>query len=77
MIKIHLSRLLGEKKWKQSDLKRKTGIRANTISDYFNEYATAISLEHLESMCIALDCDISDLLELKVGELKPGEGKKQ
>jgi len=64
-VKIHLSRLLGERKWKQSDLKRKTGIRANTISDYYNEYATAISLDHLSAMCSALNCDISDLLELR------------
>lgn len=33
MIRIRLSTLLGEKKWTQADLARRTGIRANTIND--------------------------------------------
>ena len=47
MVRILLSTLLGERKWAQSDLVRKTGIRANTISDLYNEFATRISLDHI------------------------------
>lgn len=63
MIKIHLSKLLGEKRWTQADLSRKTGIRPNTISEIYNELVERISLDYLDSICEALECDISDLLE--------------
>ncbi|ASN94363.1 helix-turn-helix domain-containing protein [Enterocloster bolteae] len=63
MVKIHLSRLLGEKRWSQAKLARITGIRASTINDIYNEFSERISLEHLNRICRALDCDISDILE--------------
>lgn len=63
MIKVHLSRLLGEKRWSQAHLSRITGIRPSTIGDIFNEFAERISLDHLDKFCKALDCDISDILE--------------
>lgn len=63
MIKIHLSKILGEKRWTQADLSRKTGIRANTISEIYNELVERVNLDQLDSICEALDCQISDLLE--------------
>ena len=63
MVKFHLSRKLGELRWTQADLARATGIRAATINEYYHELATRINLEHLDLICTALDCDISDLLE--------------
>jgi len=63
MIKINLSRLLGEKRWTQADLARKTGIRANTISEIYNELIERINIDHLDIICEVLECDISDLLE--------------
>lgn len=63
MIKIHLSRILGEKRWTQADLARKTGIRPNTISEMYNELIERINIDHLDLICEVLDCDISDLLE--------------
>nr|WP_243108174.1 helix-turn-helix transcriptional regulator [Clostridium sp. JN-9] len=63
MIKIHLSRLLGEKRWTQADLARKTNIRPNTISELYNELVDRVSLEQLDKICEVLECDISDLLE--------------
>ena len=73
MIKNHLSRLLGERRLNQTDLKRRTGIRANTICDLYNELAAGITFENLERICVALDCDISDLLELRPGDKKHGK----
>ena len=35
MIRILLSRKLGELRWTQADLGRKTGIRPNTINDLY------------------------------------------
>ncbi len=63
MVKIHLSRILGEKRLNQSQLSRKTGIRPNTICEYYNEIADSIKFEHINSICKALDCSASDLIE--------------
>ena len=51
MIKILLSRKLGELRWTQADLARATGIRPNTISDLYNDMAERVSLEHLDLIC--------------------------
>lgn len=63
MIRIHLSKILGEKRMTQADLARKTGIRPNTISEIYNELIERINIDHLDSICEVLDCDVSDILE--------------
>lgn len=63
MIRILLSKLLGERRWTQADLARKTGIRPSTINEYYHEIAERINLEHLDLICEALECDLSDLIE--------------
>lgn len=63
MVKIHLSKILGEKRWTQADLARKTGIRPNTISELYNELVDRVSLEQLDKICEVLECDLNDLLE--------------
>ncbi|MZK53510.1 helix-turn-helix domain-containing protein [Clostridium beijerinckii] len=63
MVKIHLSKILGEKRWTQADLSRKTGIRPNTISELYNELVDRVSLEQLDKICEVLECDLNDLLE--------------
>lgn len=65
MIKILLSTRLGERRWSQADLARMTGIRPNTISEIYNEVTTRISLDHLDLICEALGCGITDILELR------------
>ena len=62
MIRVNLSKLLGERKMKQADLARITGIRPATINDLYHELAERISLEHFDLICEALQCDLSDLL---------------
>lgn len=63
MIANHLSRILGEKRWSQARLARETGIRAATINEWYNDLAVRISLENLDRICEALDCDVSDIFE--------------
>ena len=63
MIRIHLSRLLGERRWTQAYLSRITGIRAATINEIYNELVDRVNLEHLDRICEALDCDLADLME--------------
>ena len=62
MIRILLSNRLGELKWTQADLARKTGIRPSTINDLYHEVAERVNLEHLDLICEALNCDLSDLI---------------
>lgn len=64
MVRILLSKLLGERRWTQADLSRATGIRAATINEYYHELSERVTLRHLELICEALDCDLSDLLVL-------------
>lgn len=63
MIRILLSKKLGELRWIQADLARATGIRPSTINDYYREIAERENLEHLDLICEALDCELSDLIE--------------
>lgn len=63
MIRIRLSRVLGERRWTQAALSRKTGIRTNTINEYYNELTDRINLRHIEKICKALGCKLTDILE--------------
>ena len=62
-IRIKLSSRLGEKRWTQADLSRATGIRPSTIGELYNELAERIKLEHLDLICEALGCDVTDILQ--------------
>ena len=44
------------------DLARATGIRPTTISDYYNEIAERMNLNHLDLICEALDCEPDEIL---------------
>jgi len=62
MVRILLSTRLGELRWTQADLARKTGIRPSTINDLYHEMAERVNLEHLDLICEALDCNLSDIM---------------
>ena len=62
MVRILLSTRLGERRLTQADLSRMTGIRPNTISELYNELATRVSLDHLDMICEALGCELTDLI---------------
>ena len=62
-IKIHLSKLLGERKINMAELSRQTNISKNTLSGFYHEKNTGIRLDTLEKICKALNCSIADLLE--------------
>ena len=44
MIRIYLSRKLGELRWTQADLARATGIRPSTINELYHEMADRVNL---------------------------------
>ncbi len=70
MIRITLSRKLGELRITQSELSRATGIRPNTINDLYHDMAERVSLEHLDKICEALDCDMSEIVEFVPNKLQ-------
>ena len=63
MIKIKISYLLGKNKMTQKTLAYITGIRPATISKMYYEEVKRIDIKHLNNICKAFDCEISELLE--------------
>lgn len=62
MIRILLSTRLGELRWTQAKLAEKTGIRPSTINDLYHEFAERVNLEHIDLICEALGCELTDLI---------------
>ena len=62
MVRVLLSKKLGELRWTQADLVRATGIRKNTINDLFWEVSDRVSLDQLDLICEALDCELSEII---------------
>lgn len=65
MIKCHLSAILGVKRLKIADVVRDSGINRNTITRLYHETNNRIDFDTLETLCRYLECDISDLLEIR------------
>jgi len=63
MIRCHLSRLMGEKRVRISDVARTTGISRNMLSKLYYDRAKRIELNDLEKLCRFFDCQVADLLE--------------
>jgi len=65
-IRIRLSALLGERRMKQNELSKLTGINTATINHYYNENIDRISLNHFEAICEVLKCKLGELLVMEV-----------
>lgn len=63
MIKIKLSEVLGREKMTRKRLSELTGIRPNTIGDFYKGNVKKIDIEHLDLICKALNCELKDLIE--------------
>lgn len=63
MIHCHLSRLLGERKLKISDVARDTGINRGTLTRLYYETAERIELDAINRLCQYLNVAVADLLE--------------
>lgn len=74
MVKIHLSRLLGERRISQKTLSELTGIRPNTISDWYNEVTVSLKIEHIDKICEVLECSLDELIEV-IPNKTPKTGK--
>jgi len=70
MIRILLSARLGERRWTQARLAQETGIRPATINELYHEMTDTISLDKLDKICRALNCDVSDILCIETDEIR-------
>ena len=77
MIKIRLSRLLGDLQMTQSDLAKKTGIRKATVHEMYHDLVERVNLDYLSRICKVLDCKIEDILEYLPDEVHQHQRKKK
>lgn len=61
MIKCLLKVELAKNDLTQKDLAAMTGVRLPTINDMVTGKSKAVSLDNLDKICTALNCDISDI----------------
>ena len=63
MIRCHLSRLLGERKLKISDVARATDINRGTLTRLYHETAERVEIETIEQLCRYLNVGVGELFE--------------
>lgn len=64
MVKCNLSKIMGEKRLKISDVSRDTEINRGTITRMYNEEATRVDLDVIEKLCVYLDIEVGELYEI-------------
>ncbi len=68
MLKNNLSKLMGKKRMKLSELQRLTGLHINTIRRVYYNEGNNINYKTLEKLCQALDCNVGDIFDYIPGE---------
>lgn len=68
MIKCHLSRMLGEKKVRISDVVRETGINRGTVTRMYYETVSRVEIDVIDALCGYLKCSVGDLFEYFEGD---------
>ncbi len=63
MIKNNLSKLMGEKRIRIAEMQRLTGLNVNTIIRFYYDKNKNVSIDTINRLCKALDCNTQDLLE--------------
>ncbi len=58
----------------QKRLSELTGIRPNTISEWYNEITVSLKIEHIDQICEVLECSIDELIEVIPNKI-PRTGK--
>jgi putative transcriptional regulator len=70
MIKCNLARYMSNQKMNISDVARQSGLNRSTISLLYNEKATRVELNAIETLCNMFKCKLGDFLEIKDEEGK-------
>ncbi|RVT62780.1 helix-turn-helix domain-containing protein [Niallia taxi] len=64
MIKVHLSKIMGEQRLNIADVSKLTGLHRNGLAKLYNEDTKGITFDTLEKLCLVLNCKIENLLEI-------------
>lgn len=65
MIQVKLQDILDAKERNLNWLSKKSGISYSTLHKLANNNTTSVNFNTLEKICVALDCSIQDILEIK------------
>ncbi len=65
MVKNNLSRIMGAKRLKITDVARGTGVHRGTITRLYHEETLRVEFSVLEKLCDFLSCEIGELLEIQ------------
>lgn len=60
-----LARAMCERNITQAELARRTGVRPNTVNDWYHGFIDHINISHLARFCEVLDCEIGGILRLE------------
>lgn len=63
MLKNHLSKLMGEKRYSIVEVSRRTGLTTSTISNLYNDKVKRLDFDTLEKICKLFNCQPNDLFE--------------
>lgn len=63
MIKVHLARMMGERKLNITDVARAANLNRNTVTLLYRETARRVDFETLEALCQFFECKVGDLVE--------------
>lgn len=63
MLKNNLSKLMGEKRMKMSELEKISGLSQGTIIKLYYDRTKGIEFHTLERLCYALECTPNDIFE--------------
>lgn len=63
MIKNHLSKLMGEKRYTIVEVSKLTGMSTSTVSNLYNEKVKRLDFDTLEKLCQLFNCKVQDLIE--------------
>jgi putative transcriptional regulator len=62
-----VSRAMGERRLKITDVARRSGLSYQTVFDLYHDRAQRIDLTTLDKLCRALECSVGELLEYVPG----------
>lgn len=68
MVKLTIDKILTEMKITRYELSKRTGIRYQIIDNYYKNHVKRYDSYILDKICVALNCDVSDLIEYKQDE---------
>ena len=70
MLKNHLSKLMGEKRYSIVEVSRRTGLTTSTISNLYNDKVKRLDFDTLEKICKLFNCQPNDLFEYIPDEIQ-------